>query len=182
MSVLALENPLSGPFHTPPSPRALEPTPATRELVRSQVDALLAATPSYHELARDDQRALTTNLVNVAGYAAECMRDICWQSEKLGQVPVVRRRESLVRAQEAGQFQPSAANQIGRVTQETLRAIAFPTFVADLIHGTFNAITSSNLKQMEAFTTLLENVGRTVDSFMQSSVSDDQARAWLRDR
>ena len=182
MSALPLEKSLSGPFHTPPSSRALRPSPATRELVRSQVDALLAATPSFHELARGDQQALTNNLVNVAGYAAECMRDICWQSEKLGQVPVVRRRESLVRAQEAGQFQPSAANQVGRVTQETLHAVAFPTFVADLIHGTFNAITSSNVKQMEAFTTLLENVGRTVDSFMQSSVSDDQARAWLRDR
>jgi hypothetical protein len=68
------------------------------------------------------------------------------------------------------------------VTSETLRAVAFPTFVADLIHGTFNAITQSNIKQMEAFTALLENVGKTVDSFMQSNVSDDQAREWLASR
>jgi hypothetical protein len=186
IAAAALEAPLNGPFHTPPSPEALRPSPATLELVDRQVDALLAATPSFHEMSPGDQMSLRKNLVNVAAYAAECMRDICWQSEQLRQVPVIRRRESyhgpIARAQEAGRFEPRAASQIGRVTSETLRAVAFPTFVADLIHGTFNAITQSNIKQMEAFTSLLENVGKTVDSFMQSNVSDDQARDWLASR
>jgi len=186
MATAAVDAPLNGPFHTPPSPESLQPSLATRELVDRQVDALLAATPSFHEMSSGDQKSLRKNLVNVAAYAAECMRDICWQSEKLHQVPVIRRRESyhgpVVQAQEAGRFEPRAASQIGRVTSETLRAVAFPTFVADLIHGTFNAITQSNIKQMEAFTSLLENVGKTVDSFMQSNVSDDQARGWLSSR
>jgi hypothetical protein len=176
---------LTAPFDTPPSPEALKPTAATQQLVQRQVDALLASTPSFHELSGHSQQAVSKNLVNIASYAAECMRDICWQSEKLGQVPVVRRRavaEPVAASQEAGEFQPRAANQVGRITQETLRAVAFPTFVADLIHGTFNAIIQSNIQQMEAFTSLLENVGKTVDNFMQSNVSDDQARGWLASR
>ena len=79
----------------------------------------------------------------------------------------------------ADDFRPAAANQIGRVTRETLNAVAFPTFVADLIHSTFNAITQSSVQQIEAYVRLLDNVSKTVDQFMNNSVSDPQAHTWL---
>jgi hypothetical protein len=148
------------------------------------VHALLSATPSYHQLSDADRQRLEGSMMKVAAYAAECVRDDWLQTERLGQHPLVRYRESrtapLVRAQES--FRPSATSQVGRITQDTLRAIAFPTFVADLIKGTFEAITNSSIQQLEAYTRLLENVGMTVDQFMDSNISDDQARDWLVQR
>ncbi|WP_140628259.1 hypothetical protein [Methylibium rhizosphaerae] len=191
---------LSGAFATPPDPRGILPTPATEALVRTQVRSLLEATPSYHQLAEPERDELETKLARVAGYAAECLRDIYWQSERLGQTPVLKetrvsralppagekpepssgepRAAQLARAQ-ANDFAPRAASQIGNVTQQTLRAIAFPTFVADLIRGTFDAIFQTNVKQMEAFSKLLSNVSKTVDQFMEDNVTDDQAHGWL---
>ena len=186
--------PLPKPYDTPPAAEALRPGPATLELVKSQVDALLTASPSYHALDRRDQQRLRSNLVKIASYSAELIRDDWYQSRRLGQTPMLRRKEviegplagakaatnGLASAQAAADdFRPAAANQIGRVTRETLNAVAFPTFVADLIHSTFNAITQSSVQQIEAYVRLLDNVSKTVDQFMNSSVSDAQAHAWL---
>jgi hypothetical protein len=186
--------PLPKPYDTPPAAEALRPGPATLELVKSQVDALLTASPSYHSLDRRDRQRLRANLVKIAGYSAELIRDDWYQSRRLGQTPMLRRKEviegplagaktatnGLASAQAAADdFRPAAANQIGRVTRETLNAVAFPTFVADLIHSTFNAITQSSVQQIEAYVRLLDNVSKTVDQFMNSSVSDAQAHAWL---
>jgi hypothetical protein len=185
---------LSGAFATPPDPKGILPTPATAALVRTQVRSLLEATPSYHQLAEEDRCGLEDKLARVAGYAAECLRDIYWQSQRLGQTPVLKetRTSRPVTAQErsaphapafaraqANDFAPRAASQIGNVTQQTLRAIAFPTFVADLIRGTFEAIFQTNIKQMEAFGKLLSNVSKTVDQFMEDNITDEQAHGWL---
>ena len=195
---------LAGPFAGAPDPLGLRPTPATRALVRTQVQGLLQATPSYHQLGHTDRGLLQDRLTSVAAYAAECLRDIYWQSARLGQTPVLKEtrtsgalvhdadpsapltpdaRSSAPLAQaQANDFKPRAASQIGSVTQQTLRAIAFPTFVADLIRGTFDAILQTNIRQMEAFSQLLGNVSKTVDQFMADNVSDAQAHGWLAQR
>ena len=134
------------PYRAPIDPRALRPTAETVALVESQVHALLSASPAFLQLATPDRGRLADNMVKIAAYAAECVRDNWLQTERLGQQPLVRYREShegpLVRAQD---FTPAAANQVARVTRDTLKAIAFPTFVADLIKGTFEAITNSSI-------------------------------------
>ena len=93
------------------------------------------------------------------------MRDICWQSRELGQIPVLREKRELsapvaepqeqrsvpVSRAQANDFQPQAAGQIAKITEQTLKAIAFPTFVADLIRGTFDAIVKTSILQMESF-------------------------------
>src|SRR5262249_23197872 len=162
----------------------LRPAPSTLALVRSQVQALLQSAPAFHQLPRPDQQRMTESMQKIAAYAAECVRDDWLQSERLNQRPLVHIREQragpVARAQE--DFQPSATNQVARVTQDTLRAIAFPTFVADLIKGTFEAITNSSIQQMEAYLRLLENVSSTVDQFMNSNITDNQARDWLAQR
>jgi hypothetical protein len=75
---------------------------------------------------------------------------------------------------------PGSVNQVARVTQEVLKAVAFPVFVADLIKGTFNAIIQANIQQLESFGKLLENVTKTVDEFMGDNITDEQARDWLQ--
>ena len=77
-ATVAVPAPLEGPFNTPPSPHALQPTPATVSLVKSQVEALLLSSPSYHELPKKQRDEMTDNLVRIGAYAAECMRDMCW--------------------------------------------------------------------------------------------------------
>src|SRR5262249_18687838 len=79
-------------------------------------------------------------------------------------------------------FQPRAAGQVARVTRDTLNAIAFPTFVADLIKGTFQAIVNASIQQMEAYGELLANVAKTVDQFMADNITDNQARDFVAAR
>lgn len=174
---------LSGPFASAPAAEALRPSRATLALVREQVQALLLGSQSFQELEPARRRALARDLVKVASYAAECVRDDWYQSQRLGQRPLVLRSEPVAAAQAeqrpGGDFQPGAASRIGDVTRQTLNAVAFPTFVAELIRGTFDAITGASIKQMESYARLLGDVGRTVDDFMNQNISDDQARDWL---
>ena len=79
----------------------------------------------------------------------------------------------------AEEWSPRSASQVARVTESTLNAIAFPTFVADLIKGTFNAIVDASIQQMEAFGELLSNVAKTVDDYMADNITDNSARDWL---
>jgi len=184
--------PLSAPFAAPSSPEGLRPNPATMGLVRSQVQALLDATNSYHALPQADRESLRRNLTHIASYAAECARDVWRQSEKLGQRPLMKEKEvrkgpvatAAAAPARPGQPQerPGAVNQVARVTQETIRAVAFPVFVADLIKGTFNAIIQSTIQQLEQFGKLLENVTKTVDEFMNDNITDAQASDWLQQR
>lgn len=186
MSALAVEPthlppPLPGPYADPPSPDGLDPHPATVGLVRGLVRELLLDTPGYYALTADDRTALAHGLVRVGSYLAECVRDDWYQSGKLDQRPVVITRTPVAQAQ-ATDFEPSAASQVGTVTTETLRAVAFPVFVADLIRGTFTAIQDASQKQMDAYMELLANVSKTVDEFADDNVSDDNGRAWLADK
>lgn len=162
-----------------PPGEELAPDRETVQLVRGVVRAMLLDSPTFQTLGAGERLALARNLVHVGSYLAELVRDDWYQSqERLGQRPVL-----LERAQTAGQdFAPAAASQVGTVTTQTLRAVAFPVFVADLIKGTFNAIQDSSQKQMESYMQLLANVGKTVDEFMRDNVSDDSARSWLVDK
>jgi hypothetical protein len=189
MSALAVEPShlppaLPGAYADPPAAAGLEPHPVTVALVRGIVRELLLDTPEFHALSPDDRVALAHRLVRVGSYLAECVRDDWYQSSRLDQRPLIRTRAApLAQAEAAGSdFQPAAASRIGAVTTETLRAVAFPVFVADLIRGTFNAIQDASQKQMNSYMELLENVSKTVDDFADDAVSDDNGRAWLADR
>jgi hypothetical protein len=72
--------------------------------------------------------------------------------------------------------------RVGEVARATLNAIDFPSFVASLIRGTFQAIVDSSIQQMEAYAELLRNVAGTVDKFMQDNVSDGMARDYVADQ
>jgi hypothetical protein len=187
--------PLPGPFATPPSPDGIVATPAVSRLVHAQVRALLESSPAFHQLPAGRQRAMRDDLEKIATYEAALIQDEWASSEKLGQTPVLKETTTLAEAAEApaqtlagkneqkgpaaDEFSPRAASQVARITRETLNAIAFPTFVADLIKGTFQAIVNASIQQMEAYANLLSNVAKTVDQFMADNVSDNNARDYL---
>ncbi len=182
---------LPKPFDRIPSADGIEPDENTRRLVNAQVDALLSQTPSFKSLAMTDQSKIRNRLAYIASYLAELLRDDWAQSRKIGQQPLVKKKINMIPEKKAitaatltegNDFTPAAANQVARVTQETLQAIAFPTFVADLLRSTFQAIINSSIQQMEAFGELLQNVSKSVDQFMADNITDNQARDWLTQR
>lgn len=193
---------LAGPFATPPSPHGIRVTRAVEDLVVPQVQALLRSSPAYYEIGDALRREMEHDLTKIAAYSAALLQDGFGQAERLGQTPVLRRVGSpaaperrrptgspWVRAAEdvpppppPTQFDPRAADQVARITGETLGAIDFPKFVSDLIKGTFNAVVDASIQQMEAYGELLANVAKTVDQFMADNITDNQARDYLAAR
>jgi hypothetical protein len=57
--------------------------------------------------------------------------------------------------------------------------INFPTFVASLVHGTYDAIVDATIRQMEAFAELVSAVAKDVDDFTRDNVTPNQVRDWL---
>jgi hypothetical protein len=60
--------------------------------------------------------------------------------------------------------------------------VNFPKFVADLVSGTFGAIVTSSIKQMNAYMDLIKNVSKSVDDFMKDNVTTNNARDYLAQR
>ena len=77
---------------------------------------------------------------------------------------------------------PGAVSRAGEVARATLSAIDFPSFVASLIQGTFQAIVNASIQQMEAYAEMLKSVAGTVDRFMQDNISDGMARDHLAEQ
>lgn len=147
---------LPPPFDQAPDPAGIAGDPATLRLTTAQIQALLERTPSFFALDADVRGRLKDDLVKIGAYAAALVRDDWAQSARLGQRPLIRRREhvppedakvELSTAQTAAdQFRPAATGQVAAITRDTLQAIAFPTFVADLINGSFRAIVDSSIQ------------------------------------
>jgi len=103
-------------------------------------------------------------------------------------------------APEAGQAPPvqpaapapaePAAPGPTRAATETIAAragalsdeIDFPTFVAGLVHGTFDAIVDATIRQMEAFADLVSAVAKDVDQFTRENVTTNHVRDWLAEQ
>lgn len=187
--------PLSGPFDTVPSAQGVRPSPAVLDLVHGQVRALLQSSPSYYQLSEEQRNQMERDLSKIAAYSAALVQEDWALSRQLGQTPVLVQRRTLPAAavplaraaagpakekeKPAEEFAPRAAKNVAKITRDTLNAIAFPTFVADLIKGTYFAIVQATIQQMEAFGKLLSNVAQTVDEFMAANISENQARDFL---
>lgn len=190
-----MRDPLPGPFAAQHGAEMATPA-AVEALAAGQVRALLEAAPAFYQLPPPVRDRMSDDLRKISTYAATLMHDDWSQSRKLDQTPLVRARRVVhgavipadagartladgFVAGEDGGFTPVAASNVAQITEDTLNAIAFPTFVADLIKGTFQAIVDASIQQMEAYAELLSNVAKTVDQFMSDNVSDNNARDWL---
>ena len=67
------------------------------------------------------------------------------------------------------------AQRAGALSDE----IAFPEFVAGLVHGTFDAIVDSAIRQMESYASLVSAVAKPLEDFTRDNVSENQAKDWL---
>lgn len=57
--------------------------------------------------------------------------------------------------------------------------IAFPAFVAGLVHGTFDAVVDSAIRQMESYASLVSAVAKPLEEFTRENVSENQAKDYL---
>lgn len=67
------------------------------------------------------------------------------------------------------------ATRAGALSDE----IDFPAFVAGLVHGTFDAIVDSAIRQMESFASLVSAVAKPLEDFTRENVSENQAKDHL---
>ncbi len=72
-----------------------------------------------------------------------------------------------------------AVDALGRRAGQLSDEIDFPAFVASLVHGTFDAIVDSSIRQTESFAELVSAVSKPLDDFTRDNVTEGQTRGWL---
>ncbi len=77
---------------------------------------------------------------------------------------------------------PSGTEALGERARRALDAVDFPSFVAGLIQGTFQAIVDATAHQVREYARLVADLSKTIDQFTQENVGDAQARDWLAAR
>lgn len=75
-----------------------------------------------------------------------------------------------------------ATETIAQRAGAMVNEIDFPGFVAQLVHGTFDAIVDASIRQMESYSSLVTAVAKTLEQFTEENVTPNQARDWLASR
>src|SRR5438067_1271602 len=164
---------------------------ATLPLVAERVNALLAESSAYHELPRERQRELADNMLKVADFITSGQSGHSVpRAATLAGAPMARQilggQVSDPAGSTAGQrfAQTGAGAAQGGAAAYTgmIRDVNFPSFVAGLIDGVFNAIVTASIKQMDAYAEMLKNVAKSVDDFMKDNISENSARDYLANK
>lgn len=168
---------------------------AENPVVRQQVEELLARTASFRELDPPTRQALRDSMTRVAEFLATSP-DAPYATQ-LAPLDLQQRLRPQEPSTPAPAPAPSPTPQpaggtpaptggptarVGEVARATLSAIDFPSFVASLIQGTFQAIVDSSIQQMQAYAELLKNVATTVDRFMDDNITEGAAQDYLVDQ
>jgi carbon monoxide dehydrogenase subunit G len=77
---------------------------------------------------------------------------------------------------------PAGTEVIGARARQALEAVDFPSFVAGLVSGTFQAIVDATAQQIREYATLVASLSRSVDEFSRDNVTPNQVRDWLAAR
>ncbi len=78
-----------------------------------------------------------------------------------------------------GSTKQPATETIGRRAGSLSDELDFPEFVASLIHGTWDAMVDSSIRQMDAFADLVAAISKPVEQFRDENITVNQARDWL---
>src|SRR4051812_31329545 len=77
---------------------------------------------------------------------------------------------------------PTGTEVIGQRARQVLEAVDFPSFVAGLIHGTFQSIVDATAQQVREYARLVADISKSVDEFTRDNVSSNQARDYLAEK
>jgi hypothetical protein len=154
--------------------------PDTLHHVRREVRDMLERSAAFAALDADQRRDVAHGMVKVAAYLAGGGQDSDKQTaQALADVPQVGFDPGDTAGQRFGRGGAVAAQQGTQVLTDAVSKVNFPKFVADLVSGTFGAIVTSSIKQMQAYTDLIKNVSKSVDDFMKDNVTQNNARDYL---
>lgn len=78
-----------------------------------------------------------------------------------------------------GASRPPATETLGRRAGAVTDELDFPEFVASLIHGTWDAMVDSSIRQMDAYADLVAAISKPLSQFRDENVTANQARDWL---
>ena len=163
-------------------------SPGEREEVRRRVRDTLERSDSFSHLDASERRALANNLVRVVGYLADrkAGQDDLDPSVVDGPSPLARAQAEEEQPQGprlVGQdFRAGAAREGAHVFRQLVNAVDFPKFVSGLIDGVFNSIVDASIRQMEAYSKMLEAVVKSVEDFARDDVSENEGRDFVRNR
>lgn len=73
----------------------------------------------------------------------------------------------------------SATDALGRRAGALSDELDFPAFVSSLVHGTFDAMVDSSIRQMQSFADLVAAVSKPLEQFTQENVTLNQARDYM---
>lgn len=145
--------------------------PSDPQAVVRSVHHALSSSPAFQRLDDATRTELTNSLSHIGAYMG---------MDPTASPPALSLAEPPGRSTSP---QPTGTTgRVGEVARATLNAIDFPSFVSSLIKGSFQAIVDATIQQMEAYSTLLQEVAKTVDDYMEDNVSEDAAKDYLVDR
>lgn len=175
------------------TPQTIETLP----LVRAQVAEILTQSPSFRALPEAQRRELAHDMVKVAHFIVGDRKENTPTSATLASsaplkplAPGGRQQPQQPPPDPAGQTASERLKKSGATAAregvdaytDLVAKVDFPTFVSGLIHGVFDAIVTSSIKQMQAYAELVKNVSKSVDQYMKDNISPNQARDYLAER
>jgi hypothetical protein len=81
--------------------------------------------------------------------------------------------QGLSRGLAAGDLDPTRLDDTGELAKGFLDAVDFPTFVKDLITGTYGSITASTIEQMEAYTKMFKELAKPLGAIARDIAAED---------
>ena len=170
-------------------------TPAQTARVVEALGDLLPQSASFRALSPGEQAAIRANTSQVAAllrddpvetlgrdpYAIPLVDDSPPPPPPPPIVPRSQAPQGVVRGSQhsTGSYAPTSALAATEATGSFLREVNFPSFVAELVKGTFQAIVESSIEQMRAYGELVQSVVMSTNEFRDQNVSENQARDHL---
>ncbi len=152
--------------------------------IHTQVAAHLGRSAAYRRMNTREQRQIladTAKVVEAMAAGSRAPADPYAVGLDAEQGKVVGDAGKLLKGAGEGKIGDvigAGVTQAARMVKE----IDFPAFVASLIQGTFHAIVTSSIEQMQAYAEMVKSVSMSLNEFKDKNTTDNQARDHLVSR
>lgn len=164
-------------------------TPTPDANVRLAVKDLLMKSPAFARLPAATQQQIAHDTTQIADYlaspegipgnklpSARALADTVDPSASTYE-------RDLEQVNKVGtEFKAAGAREGAEVAGMLMEKVNFPTFCASLIQGVFHAIVQATIEQMEAYGKLVASVAKSLNTFRDENVTENQGRDNLVDQ
>jgi hypothetical protein len=158
------------------------PAPEVREAVRN----VLTRCAAFAQLPPEKQQQIAHDTARIADYLAAPEGFSGAElptAAALADAPESTYAQRVAQVNKVGgDFKAAGAREGAEVAGMLLEKVNFPTFVAGLIEGVFHAIVKATIEQMEAYGQLVASVAKSLNTFRDENVSENQGRDHLVDK